>query len=578
MAGKGKTESSGGELTRRFVWCLVPLGALILYIYTAYPQPAWIDSGALAAFSNMLDIPHPTGKQIYILISRLFVAGLPGDFFPLTLFSALSVAVGLWFIASIDYIHKRRKSVLPGVITALVLALAPLVWEQATVNEVFALQILIFAIFLWFWFRRESFGRTVMLFYLASLAFANHGTSIFLAPFLIDEVWRRRRQARVWLTGLGAAIFGLTLYLYFPFRSAAGAFLDWGGTSTWAGFWRHTTGWQYKVWVGGGDMAELKTALAGLWGHIWDTFPWLLVPMVAYGMWVCWQRSRRMFVTMIAAATICILFGLNYHIPDIETYFILALMLMAIWAGMGLAQVIQKNRTWGYGATVLVIVSLAPGLPAHFASENHHDFTVPTDFVYDAMETIEPGAVVLSREWDHVSPWYFLRYVRGYRPDVIWIDTELLRRTWYVDFLRKAVPDRYEHARPQMEHLRTQLELFEAGLPYDTRKIESAYADAIWALSLGQPGPVYVDGIAGGPQNWGVEATYLRDAHAAPWGLTFRLFRPGEPAPPLPSWPVYRNAGTNTTGDERTDFNLRLYDRMRTIRMSYLQSQQNLSQ
>jgi len=557
-------------MARRFVWALVPAGALALYIYSAYPEPGWIDSGALAAIAHMLDIPHPTGKQLYVLLARLFVVALPGSFFPLTFFSALSLAAGLWLVAQIRFGEKRQQhALLPGVCVALVLAVSPLVWEQGTVNEVHALQIFLFSAFLFFWFRKPSLGRSVMLFYLASLAFANHGTAVFLAPFLIDELWQRRRHWRLVATMLAAALLGLSLYLYFPIRSAAGAFLDWGGTSHWGGFWRHVTGWQYKVWMGGGNWAEFQAALALLGKQIWATFPWLLIPLSLYGLWVTWRRSHRVVYVTGAAFLFCLTFSLNYHIPDIAEYFLLALMIGAVWMGVGVARLWQQQRLWGLIAAAAVVLSLAPGFPADFRELDHRDFHVPTDWVRDAMETVDSGAVVLTDEWDHYSPWYYLRFVKHFRTDVFWIDTELLRRTWYIDFIRKADPERYARAKPALDRLMIQLRIFEAGERYDPATIEGAYANAIYALSLGQPGPVYVDGVAGQPRAWGVERVYFRGAREVPWGLLTRLFRPGETIPPLPSWPDYRNATLPPSHSPRTDFHLRLYGHARAARDAY---------
>jgi hypothetical protein len=145
----------------------------------------------------------------------------------------------------------------------------------------------------------------------------------------------------------------------------------------------------------------------------------------------------------------------------------------------------------------------------------------------------------------------------------LWLDTELLRRSWYPDFIRQADPLRYEAARPALLRLAPQIELFESGQPYDPAQIESAYADAIFALSLGQPGPVYVDGVGANASEWGVERVYFRGAREVPWGLLTRVFRPSDTIGPLPAWPKFRNASVRPGADRRARFNLSLYGRMR---------------
>jgi hypothetical protein len=204
-----------------------------------------------------------------------------------------------------------------------------------------------------------------------------------------------------------------------------------------------------------------------------------------------------------------------------------------------------------------------------FESVNARSFRVPTDWVEDALLSMEPNAVVLTREWDHYSPWLYLRFVKGVRPDVTWIDTELLRRSWYPEFVGRIDSARFMAAKPELDRLAPQIRKFESGRAYVPAEIENAYAEAIFALSLGQAGPVYVDGIGQSQADWGVERRYLRGAGQVPWGLTTRLIRPGESIPPLPEWPAYRNRPPMPGDSERTRFHLELYRRMRDARTHY---------
>lgn len=545
------------------------LGALALYIYTAYPEPGWIDSGVLAFVSHTLDIPHPTGKQLYVILSRLFAAVWPGSFFPLTLLSSLCVSAGVWTIARFPYPGGPASAALGGIAAAIALGVAPLVWEQGTINEVHGLQILLFAGFLHFWFHGPSPRRLIMMCYLASLAFGNHGTGIFLAPFLMAGLWQARRRLRLFWTAVAAGVFGLSLFAYFPIRSAGGALLDWGGTSRWTGFWHHVSGWQYSIWFGADDLAGLGRSAAAFFGTLWDNLPWLIPPAALFGLYSLWRTKRRAFWASAIAFLFCAYFSCNYTIPDIAAYYLLAVIVVAVWAGIGVAQVHTRNRWAGYTAAAAVILPLVAAFPGRLRALDRHEFHVACDWVRDALETVAPGSLVLTREWDHYSPWLYLRFVRGFRPDVNWIDTELLRRSWYPEFVRKVDPERYRLAKPALDGLAPEIARFEAGLSYDPARIEGAYADAIYALSLAQPGSVYVDGVAGQPEAWGVERVYLRGAHEVPWGLFTLAVRPSEPVPPLPPWPDYRNASADARGDPRAQFHLGLYERARSARAAF---------
>ena len=89
------TNRARWELFQRHGVILIPLFALGLYLYTAYPEPGWIESGELAAVANTLGVAHPPGCPLYVLIARCFVVFVPGSFFPLTLLSAMAAAAGL---------------------------------------------------------------------------------------------------------------------------------------------------------------------------------------------------------------------------------------------------------------------------------------------------------------------------------------------------------------------------------------------------------------------------------------------------------------------------------------------------
>lgn len=148
-----------------------------------------------------------------------------------------------------------------------------------------------------------------------------------------------------------------------------------------------------------------------------------------------------------------------------------------------------------------------------------------TDWIRDALETVEPGNVVLTRSWDHYSPWFYLRHVEQFRPDVLWLDTRLIARSWYPQYIRRVAPERFRLAEPALNRLAPLAARFEAGDTFDTLALHQAYENAIYALSLGQPGAVYVDGLAKAPADWGHPMRYLKNARTTPRGLLIRALR-----------------------------------------------------
>lgn len=562
---------------------IVPLGALALYVHTALPEPGWIDSGELAAVAHTLGIAHPTGSPLYVVLARLMIWMLPGSFFPLTLFSALSVSTALAILgvaanrlAQVDKKNKPRTA-FAGAAVALVLATAPTIWYQATINEVYALQVLLFSVFLYLRTHPQNPRGQAISAYVAGLAFANHQSAIFLMPFLIHSLWPEKARLWAWLKVAMFGLAGTTLYLVLPIRATNGPQLNWGGTSSLDAFLRHITGWQYSEWVGGQSAAELSASVSALVGWLYSNFPYAALPIAAYGLYVLVHHRRPFALVGSLSLMVCVIFGINFPNPDVEAFYILAFLIVAMWLGVGLATLMVRSGRFGLAAAAALVVGTGVSVSQNYARMDLSEFSVPTDWVLDALETVEPGSVVLTREWDHYSPWLYLRLVEGVRPDVAWIDTELLRRSWYPDFIRQMYPERYAAAKPALDQLAPFIHDFESGGPYSANDIESAYANAIFSLSLGQPGPVYADGTTDFAQNWGVERRYLASAAEVPWGLLTRLFRPGDTIPELPAVPVYRNVNSSQATNRHTILSLSLYDRARRARVAYLKRQSPIS-
>ncbi|MGB5138628.1 MAG: DUF2723 domain-containing protein, partial [Candidatus Zixiibacteriota bacterium] len=106
------------------------LSTLILYLVTAYPTVAYIDSGELAVANWTLGIAHPTGYPLYTLIGRLFSL-LPLELIKSQiLFGALSTAVATMVISISLIRFLQLRNLFERVslaLTGLLLGVAPLV-------------------------------------------------------------------------------------------------------------------------------------------------------------------------------------------------------------------------------------------------------------------------------------------------------------------------------------------------------------------------------------------------------------------------------------------------------------------
>ena len=144
------------------------------------------------------------------------------------------------------------------------------------------------------------------------------------------------------------------MYIYMPIRSAQFPPMDWGHTATWSNFLHHVTAKQFQIWMYTGRGAAAKQ-----WSYFWSRVPkefTIVGALIALlGLWKMFNASsvRR---THILAFTLllffgCLFYSINYDIHDIDSYFLLAFLAVALWIGAGMQ--IPAN---GFGFSEKIIV------------------------------------------------------------------------------------------------------------------------------------------------------------------------------------------------------------------------------
>jgi hypothetical protein len=143
------------------------------------------------------------------------------------------------------------------------------------------------------------------------------------------------------------------------------------------------------------------------------------------------------------------------------------------------------------------------------------------DYSRNMLESLQPGAVILSTQWDHfVAGAWYLQTVEGVRPDVRVVDRELLRRSWYLRRLGQQYPEWIAACRPEVDGFLAAVSPFEHGRPYYPGLLESAFETMVNRLlaTASATRPVYVTRELAGEEfggGWGRQ----------PEGAAFRLYR-----------------------------------------------------
>jgi len=334
-AAAAKTETEPEPANARY-WPLVAFGAaFFVYWLTLAPDLTWahygIDGGELITTAVTLGVPHPPGYPTYTLLGKL-VSLLPigSVAYRFNLFSAVAMATAVGFVAVMripSSVIKRQTLPSPSanyspLIAALIFAFAPLVWSQAVITEVYALNLAFLAAFLW-----AALGKRPSLLtgLLLGLSLTTHLSSALMLPLALVLV-----PQRDWLKlGLGLAL-GLTPLLALPWLAAGDSPIVWGDPTTLQGWFWLVSGRLYQSNLFGIDQADLWARLQA-WGPLFlSQFAWIGLPLIIFAFYqvkrsVLWTR-----LGLLGTAVLTIIYALGYAASDAVVFLLPALLLLSV--------------------------------------------------------------------------------------------------------------------------------------------------------------------------------------------------------------------------------------------------------
>ncbi len=501
------------------------ISTLFLYWITSYPTVAYIDSGELAVVNWTLGIAHPTGYPLYTLIGHLF-SFLPFELVQTQiLFGALCVAsacaIIYFLLRRLDY-TSNSSPFLAGAL-ALLFGVAPLNWSQGTTNEVYSLHLLFLVLIVFLMARPYSRRAFLIGAYIFGLSFGNHMSTILIAPALVVFLVQNRREifrdSRQFLGAMLLFLFGISTYLYLPIRSALDPLFDWGDPVNWENFVRHVTGWQYQVWMFNQSVAELLKALWKFCVILYEQFPLPFWPAIAWGLYTGWKRHPRLQLYLLILLFANLIYSLNFSIPDIDNYLLPSVLTLFCVGAIGvvdLAESLRRKSPMVIAAAALVIW----GVVANWQATDNSQNTSASDGVENYYSSVSPPALIFCANWDYVSPWLYSHYYLKENPQVLIVDNELLRRSWYFGWLQQADSALFNYIRPEYEAFLPHLQRFEADLPYDGLAIERTYQALLKKFTTYNGRRFYFD--------QSVRLSFQLDGDIKVSGLLFQLVRPGE--------------------------------------------------
>jgi hypothetical protein len=477
-----------------FITFLLALG---VYLLTLAPDLTWAhfgaDGGELLAAATTLGVPHPPGYPTYTLLGHLIslipLGTLP---FRFNLFSALCMAAAAAFVTasagkfrvlSFEFRVSSLKSLslsvsqspvssLP-IATGLTFAFAKLVWSQAVITEVYALNLACLGLFLWLLLsQRPAFWVGLAL----GLSLTTHLSSGLMVPLAVWGVGRGRISHL--LSGL---LLGLTPYLLIPLLAQNPTPVVWGDPSTVSGWFWLVSGRLFASNVFALPLAQWPTRLVE-WGlSPFSQFTILGLPLLFYGLYILRGLGETTVIpslrttqhatrttqddqegettgnltagnppmsapvvsplhttphpprntqhALLLTALAYTFYAFTYTSVDAIIFLLPALLLLSILLTFGL----QRLGKWGW-VLPLTLVAL------NFEAVNLRDDMGPRPQATQLLQAIPQGAVLLAPGDETLFILWALQQGEGQRPDLILVDTNLFAFDWYRQRLARLYP------------------------------------------------------------------------------------------------------------------------------------------
>jgi tetratricopeptide (TPR) repeat protein len=571
--------------------------ALLLYSWTLAPTVTLTDSGELIVVARGLGIAHPPGVPLWIILAHLASLVPLGNIaqrinFSSALFAALACAMLTLVVAELiitaSYLAtaKRRKRgtekteelgvthlmvAAPALGAGLLMAFSRALWSYATITEVYALNaLLIVSIFFMMlrWRRRIvqhrmhistasnvfQVTRHDALLYSAALIFGlalgvHHVTVALTLPAIAVIVFRTqgvsfftsRRLVYAALISIGALV---AVYAYLPLAASRSPVINWGHPRSLQEIWWHLTGRQYQVYfsfkpeIMGEQFAEFCRMTMREFG-----FPWIPLSLVLAfaGFADAFKRDRTTFWFLLTIVVADLAYALSYEIAeDKDAYYLPTFISIAIAAGFGIRWLVQRAVSKSLlgvkpslAAAIAVLVVCTTALTANWPFNNRRQYFIAHDYVDNLLKAIAPNGLLLTLDWQVVAPMFYAQEIEQLRPDVKVVDINLLRRSWYFDYLKHAYPGLIERSREKIDIFVENLKEWErdpgafARSPALTQRISTAFLEMIQSMvtNEGRVAPVYMtnDLLSSDSVNGELTRWLSQKYQLVPQGLVFNL-------------------------------------------------------
>ena len=410
-------------------WCI--------YLVTICPTVYLGDSGELTAAAFSLGIPHNSGYPLYSLLGKIFCLIPIGNIgFRINFMSSCFAVLTIWLVHSI--IFKLTSSSISSFVGSLALAFIPIFWMSTVSAEVYSLHaffVVLLIRLLWWWDENKAFYRLALMMFIAGLSFGNHMQTVMLAPaifFIIVSADRKILFKFSHFTTLSIFfILGLSLYIYLPIRTNAGASIAWGEPNTLNSF------------------LELVTAKAHREGYVFTKNTFAYLSRIKEMLWmICGQLGVFLIFALLGGIVSksvrwiiflggIILFDLFYTVflniisLEITLFLIPTSVVIAILIGLGSAKILEIGKYFhGIGhitqKMIMIVLCVLPIIPFlfHFNLCNQGRNYIAFELLVNMFRTVDNHGILFVDGDNYVFSATYGRIAERMREDVAIYDRQ----------------------------------------------------------------------------------------------------------------------------------------------------------
>ncbi len=444
---------------------------MVVYLTCMAPGLTWAnfgsDGGDLITAAAIGGVAHPTGYPSYLLLARLFQFLPVGSLaFRTSLMSALaatcaSVLVYILVTRSLSP-SNAHQFWMAGLASGIAFGLAPLVWSQAVITEVYALHSLFVALILYLSVHTPSSHfsqkrQDCLLGLIFGLAMGNHLTTLLLLPVMLFTTILRKQYTpnNHWLNKWqidGHSVLrriiwsgiGLLVYFTLPLRALSHPAVNWGNPITTEGFFWLVSGKLYQGLLLNLNLSSILERGRAAVTLVLEQFGIIGLFIGLIGLILFFKPNRLNFCMLwivIGSAA----FAIGYATTDAFLYLIPAFLCFALWIGFGLAGLMDAFSKYKFNlgllaGLILIFVLLIQAWHNRPSVDASGDARAES-FGKSVIAIAPANALVFAKGDEAVFTLWYFQYAERNRPDLAVVATDLLGFQWYLSTLLNTYPD-----------------------------------------------------------------------------------------------------------------------------------------